>query len=161
MVVVVVVAVVVVVVVVCCCCLQLLFAVVVCCCFLLLLLLLLLVVVVVLLLLLSLLSLLSSSSSSWWWWWWCRVFSPNSFAIGLLLQAEGGFAVFLDSFWGGCRAGCCLRCRLIFDFLLDSVWVGNRVFNTKNQKFYLVLAAALLHKVDRVMLSMRENNFTV
>ena len=29
------------------------------------------------------------------------VSSPNSFAIGLLLQAEGGFAVFLDSFWGG------------------------------------------------------------
>ena len=43
------------------------------------------------------------------------------------------------------------------------VWIcfgGNRFFNVMMQRFYLVFAAVLLHKVDLVMLSMQKMNFT-
>ena len=42
------------------------------------------------------------------------------------------------------------------DFL-DSFWGATGFFNVMMQKFYFVFAAALLHKVDLVILSMQKN----
>ena len=44
------------------------------------------------------------------------------------------------------------------DFL-GLFWGATGFFNVMMQKFYLVFAAALLHKVDLVMLSMQKMKF--
>ena len=43
--------------------------------------------------------------------------------------------------------------------ILDSFWGATGFFNAMMQKFYFVFAAALLHKVDLVMLSMQKMKF--
>ena len=45
------------------------------------------------------------------------------------------------------------------DFL-DSFWGAPGFFNVMMQKYYCVFAAALLHKVDLVMLSLQQMKFT-
>ena len=52
---------------------------------------------------------------------------------------------------------CMGECTQIF---LDSVLGATGFFNVMMQKFCFVFAAALLHKVDLVMLSMQEMKFT-
>ncbi len=44
--------------------------------------------------------------------------------------------------------------------ILDSFWGATGFFNAMMQKFYFVFAAALLPKVDLVMLSMQKMKFT-
>ena len=72
--------------------------------------------------------------------------------------------IFWIRFGGHCRAGCCLRCRLLFVSVrrfFGFVVGGNRFLQCNDAKNYFVFAAALLHKVDLVMLSMQKMKFTV
>ena len=43
---------------------------------------------------------------------------------------------------------------------LDSFWGATGFFNVMMQKLYFMFAAAMLHKVDLVMLSMQKMKFT-
>ena len=91
------------------------------------------------------------------------VFNQQKFVRGK------GSQIFGFVLGGSCRAGCRVRGRLMFSWwhvwvsvrrFLDSLWGAAGFFNVMMHLFF-VFAAALLHKVDLVMLSMQKMKFTV